>query len=220
MSTDKFDKLSKISVIFLLVPWLAFFIILGVQSAKLRVPTLRIQVLSTRLATFLPFYATVLFLCVVLPDAYLGLQIVIAIIEALSFYFFFSMIVANLGGPDNVIAEMDKLKATPYCCVCCCPATAEAYYNRLQWALFHFGTTRPVLVTLQAICGYKGLELGVAIFSLLSFCLVVNAFLSLVLFCKSSQVDVSYLIYNVMAMQLKWCIPSVATSVQPSRWCS
>lgn len=133
---------------------------------------------------FLPFYATVLFLCVIEPDAYLGLQILIAIIEAFSFYCFFSLTVTNLGGPDNTIAEMEKLKAEPYCCGACCPSEPAAYYNRLQWALFHFSTTRVVLVTLQAICGYKKLNIGVVIFSLLSFALVVNAFLSLVLYCK------------------------------------
>lgn len=186
MSRDRLDTLSKISIIFLLVPWIAFFIIVGFQSFKLRTATLRVQILSTRLATFLPFYATVLFLCVVLPEAYLGLQIVIAFIEAASFYFFFSMIVANLGGPDNTIAEMDKLKAVPYCCGCCCPASPGSYYSRLQWALFHFVTTRPIFVIIQAICGYKGLTVGVIIFSLLSFCLVINAFVSLVLFCKST----------------------------------
>ena len=184
MGSTHLDTLGKYSILLLTIPWLAFFGVIIAQYRQLRKSTLRVQVLSTRLSTFLPFYATVLYLTVNIPEAYLGLQIVFAIVEAFSFYCAFAMIVANLGGPDNAIEEMIKIKAKPYCCGCLCPTTPYLYYDRLQWALFHFSTTRIGLVVATAVCGYKEIAAGEFIFSLLSFAFVINAFLSIVLFCK------------------------------------
>lgn len=176
------DNLGKFSILLLAIPWLAFFGILVAQYLKLMKSTLRIQILSTRLSTFLPFYATILFLVVNIPEAYLGLEVAFAVIEAFSFYCATALIVANLGGPDNVIAEMERTKATPYCCGALCPTTAARYYDRLQWALFHFATTRVGFVIASSICGYKHIAAGEIVLSLISFAFVVNAFLTLVLF--------------------------------------
>ncbi len=180
----KDDVDDNLGLILFLIPVIAYIGIFIIQYRNLGSKTLRLSVLSTRLATFLPLYAFVLYISLIIPATYLALQVVIAIVEAFSFYCFFALVVENLGGPNAAVAAMSTLKSTPMCCGCCLPATPAGYYSRLQWALFHFATTRVVLVIITAICGYKLIVAGVFVASFLGFFFTINAFATLVLFCE------------------------------------
>lgn len=181
---EKADTLDKVALLFLFVPIVAFVVAAVYQYSKLKVSTFRIQVLSTRLSLLLPFYALFVYLCVAAPSAYPALEILIAVVESSSFYTFFALIVSNLGGPDKAIAILTSMNKKALCCGCCCPATVASFYNRVQWALFHFMTTRVVVVIIATILTYRSSTIGSVIATLVSAGFVVNAFLTLILFCE------------------------------------
>ena len=158
------------------------------QKGSVGTLTLRLSVLSTRTALFLPIYSTIMWLSVLVPDLYLALQIPTALFEGYSFYCFFMMIVYNLGGPQAAIDVMRHLKSTPVCntiCSCnCCPTDPGFFYLRVNSALFHLQTTRCVIVFVSVIFSYLNMKAAAAVLAFLSLFFVANGFLSLVNFCK------------------------------------
>ncbi len=96
------------------------------------------------------------------------------------------MIVTNLGGPSATIDYM-RQSGKDLICSCCCPSEHKAFYKKATWALFHFFFTRTLLIVLSAICFYSGKKAGkalYAVFSLVSFVLLVYGLGSLLLLCK------------------------------------
>lgn len=173
-------------MILLFIAYASYVGILFAQKAYLGTLTLKLSVLSTRTALFLPIYATIMWLSLVVPDIYLALQIPTALFEGYSFYCFFAMIVFNLGGPQGCVDVMRHLKTTPVCntvCSCnCCPEDAGFFYLRVNSALFHLQTTRCVIVFISVICSYVGLKAPATVLAFISLFFVANGFLSLVNF--------------------------------------
>jgi len=150
-----FDKLAGVTCGLMLVPFLAFSIILYLQHGYIEKGTYRLTVLSTRAAFFLPGYALLLWIGVLDPSAFEGIAVLINLVEGFSFYTFYSMLVYNLGGA----AARDSLtmKATGYAvCGCCLPQDKRAFQNSVNWAMFHMLFTRVVLSLIGAIAFYAG----------------------------------------------------------------
>jgi hypothetical protein len=166
------------------VAYVSYAAIVTSQKSHVLSSTLKLSVLSTRTALFLPIYSTLMWLSLVVPDLYIGVQLPLAMFEAYSFFSFFAMVVTNLGGPQGCVDVMRSLNRQAYC-NCCCPVEAGKFYLRVNNAIFHMLTTRVVVVFITVISNYLGSKVVTIIFSLVSLFLVANAFLSLVNFCKS-----------------------------------
>ena len=64
-----------------MVPVMSWIMILRTQFQTLKQGTLRVQILSTRTALFLPAYAAVIWLSLVFPSLYMLLEVPISIAE-------------------------------------------------------------------------------------------------------------------------------------------
>lgn len=179
-----FDYTDGIALGLALIPCLAWFGILRAHYLTLRIGTQRVQTLITRIALFLPTYAMLLWISFVVPNLFGIMEAPIAIAEGLSFYGFFAMIVANLGGPDMTLKQMKSSNRLP---CCCCPKDPLTFYNRVRGALFQFLVIRPFVTILAAYCSYKDLQAVSLILTALALAMLVYGFLSLVLFCKLSN---------------------------------
>jgi hypothetical protein len=165
------------------VAYVMYGFVIYAQKGHVTASTMKLSVLSSRTALFLPIYTFLMWLSLMVPDLYLGLQLPMAAFEAYSFFSFFAMVVTNLGGPQGCVDAMRSMKRLPYCS-CCCPEDAGKFYLRVTSAIFHMLTTRVVIVFITVISGYVGAKVVTVIFSLVSLALVANAFISLVMFCK------------------------------------
>ena len=117
--------------------------------------TYRLQVLSTRAALFLPAYAFLLYFSIIIPELFEALTVPIAVVEGYSFYLFFALIVANMGGPNNCVRIMTEKGCKPLCCGgSCCPEEPAKYYTRTLSALFYFLAVRPFFVLIAVIGAY------------------------------------------------------------------
>jgi hypothetical protein len=157
-----------------------------------KVETYRLQVLSTRVALFLPLYAFFILISLLVPESFQVLEILISIAEGLSFYSFFALIVENLGGPLETVKYMKLQDKDLFlsCNKCFCPSDFYIFFNRVKMALFHTLVTRSVVVLFMSISysleykyGKRAKNLNI-ILSVVSFFFVANGFGSLVLFCK------------------------------------
>lgn len=190
MSYHDFDILGLTAIIILLIPIFAYYRILCVSYAKLHPTTLRIQVLSTRTAIFLPVYSIIIWMSLVVPVLYVPLEVPTALAEGYCFFCFFTMVVTNLGGPSETIAVMEETGRQPLC-PCCCPTTSLGFFKRVQTALHHFLWTRSLVVFASVICTFVAHKsqsyhnvafLASLILTVLSLLLLVNGFGSLVMF--------------------------------------
>lgn len=93
------DTLGIIGLILLVVPFVAWYMVVSSQYSSATGKTRRVAVLLARTALFLPSYAFLMWLSLINPSAYEGLEILVAVVEAYSFYSIFAVIVTNLGGP-------------------------------------------------------------------------------------------------------------------------
>jgi hypothetical protein len=176
-------------LIFFLIILAAFFLIFYVQYRRHLVGTERLVVLNTRTATFLPLYALFMLISLAAPQTLAAMTVPIAIVEAYSFYCFFTMIVTNLHGPAGAVAAFKGTGKELCCCNPCCPADHVKYYQKLLWALFHFMVTRVIVITIAAIAFYTHSKPGKLLYVVLNVVGTVILFYSLlhlVLFCKFS----------------------------------
>lgn len=158
-----------------------------------KVETYRLQVLSTRVALFLPVYAFFILISLLVPSSFQLLEILISIAEGLSFYSFFALIVENLGGPTETVKYMRLQNRDLFlnCNKCFCPSDYYIFFNRVKIALFHTLVTRSIIVLFMSITygyeekyGQKAKKLYI-LFSIISFLFVANGFGSLVLFFEN-----------------------------------
>jgi hypothetical protein len=103
-------------------------------------------------------------------------------LQGLSFYGFFAMMVANLGGPNTMLKLMRSHNRTP---CCCCPNDPLRFYNRVRGALFQFLVLRPVVLILAAYCAYQDQQALTLILTAVGLVMLAYGFISLVLFCES-----------------------------------
>lgn len=161
------DQLAKVCVFFMLVPVLAFLMLLRVQFLNLQKKTYRLTVLCVRAALFLPLYAIFIYLSVLVPSAYVLMIVVITVVEGYSFYCFLSLIITNLGGPAATVDIMHH-SDRQLVCSCCCPSDSVIFYQKTTWAIFHLFITRSILAVFSAICFYSHTQVGKLVYVFLN----------------------------------------------------
>lgn len=176
------DIYSLIGIALVCIPCTAWYGILRAHYLTLKAGSLRVQVLTARIALFLPTYALLLWLSLTFPSLFGVLEAPIAIAEGLSFYGFFAMIIANLGGPDMCLKIMKSQDRKP--CFCC-PSDPLKFYNRVKFGLFQFLTIRPIFVTLAALFAYNGNKAGYMIFNICTVVMFIIGFGSIVMFYEN-----------------------------------
>jgi len=191
MAWHDFDILGVVGLVIVIIgPLFAYYRILCVSYANLQPSTLRIQLLSTRTAIFLPVYSVIIWVSLVAPILYVPLEVPTALAEGYCFYCFFTMVVTNLGGPSETVAVMEETGRRPLC-PCCCPSTPPRFYKRVQSGLFHMLWTRTAVVLASAVCTmvahksqtyHNPAFLASLILTVCSLLLLINGFASLVLF--------------------------------------
>ena len=188
VSIDIDDKpINGISILLVALPLIAYGFIFLAQYRALTKKALRLQILVTRVSLFLPTYATLIFISLLVPKLFAGLEILIAISEGYFFLCFFTLLVENLGGPSKTVRLLEH-QGRPLLCGCCCPGEYARFYRRVKWALFHFLFTRSFIVTIQSACSYATSKLAAKLafaFAIISFMFVINGFGSLVIFFES-----------------------------------
>ena len=152
------------------------------------------QVLSTRLAFYLPICCTILYLCLAVKELTIALQIPLSILEGLAFYTFLSYTVNIFGSPTATIQAIDhKLPRAPAHPVMAMlmklfSRDATQLYRRLLASLYHILITRPFLIIFQVTCGYliqkPEAEAANTIFAIISFAIIINGVITLIVFCK------------------------------------
>eukprot|EP01038_Epipyxis_sp_PR26KG_P014181 gene14181-19030_t len=173
--------LNKIGLIFFGIPFITYFFVFFTQYSKLQPSTEKIQILITRIAVFLPFYAFLIYLSLIGGNVlYFILQIPLAMMEAYSFYAFLVMVVHNVGGSNAVVNIMNEHKK-PYF-LPCCSGDYVTFYKQVHSAMYHFITTRIVTTIIQVILaiiaykkGSKLANVASAIFALISFAILCRA---------------------------------------------
>lgn len=178
-----------IAVIFLIAILISFIVVFFLQYCRILPGTERLVVLSTRTALFLPLYAFFVFLTFVDPNVHALVEIPTSIVEAYSFYCFFSLLVTNLGGPQAAAETFQgSTKGLAIeCCNSCCIGDRVVFYKRTVRALFHFVVTRNFIIVLAAIAYYTHTRLGKAAYAFLHLCaaiILIHCFLSVLIFCK------------------------------------
>ena len=85
MARHYIDIYAIIGIFLMMVPIMAWIMILRTQYSTLKQGTLRVQILSTRTALFLPTYAIVIWLSLVFPSLYMLLEVPISVAEGINF---------------------------------------------------------------------------------------------------------------------------------------
>lgn len=212
--------LGVVGLLLLLVILTAYYGVMTENFKNLRVNVYLTVISIARTAQFLPTYAVIMWLSVVLPGFFLPGQIPIAIAEGYSFFCFFSTIVNYLGGPAKVIDiiqnKMNNGRQLLF--PCCCPTDARSFYERTLRALYHFIVTRTgfvcILLIFQLIMKYSDLSkkqhaalFGMAImFQCISLGFLVNGFGSLVTFFEILRDELANLWGIPKIALLKFCV--------------
>jgi len=145
------DRITNgVSILLVALPLVAYILIVKAQWATLTKSAYRLQVLVTRVSLFLPTYATLMFVSLLVPKLFAGLEVLIAIAEGYFFMCFFTLLVENLGGASKTVRLLEH-QGRPLLFSCCCPTEYARFYRRVKWALFHFLFTRTGVVILQVI---------------------------------------------------------------------
>jgi len=156
-----FDTLGAITFGFMLVPFLAYAIVVRLQWGYAENAIYRQTVLSTRAAFFLPGYAFFMWISILAPKSFTALSVLINLVEGYSFYTFFSMIIYNLGGTAETVDTMEKSGKDYFLCSFCFPTGNKAlFFRRNAWCMFHMLFTRVGLSILGAIAYYTGTQAG------------------------------------------------------------
>ena len=169
------DELSKLGLFFMLVPVLAYLILVRVQFLNLQKKTYRLTVLCVRAALFLPLYAIFIYISLLAPNSYVLMIVVVTIVEGYSFYCFLALITTNLGGPAATVDLMGHSDRA-LVCSCCCPSDSAVFYRKTTWAIFHLFITRSILSVVAALCFYAKNEAGKQLYT------VVNCISAIILF--------------------------------------
>jgi hypothetical protein len=196
--------MSVLGAFFMCFPLYSYWQILCVSHANLKKGSEHIQIISTRTALFLPCYAVIMYISMLVPVLFLPLQVPISIAEGYSFFCFFKMVVTNLSGPTKVIELLDggfehrRVKGEPLTCFSCCPQTGSGFYNQVVSALWHFIGTRTIVVMIAVIFQFlrrtaqgdddnslaKKYLIVAVLFTVCSLGLLANGFMSLVCFFR------------------------------------
>lgn len=183
-----FDTLSGITFGFMLVPFVAYVAVVYLQWGYANNDNYRQTVLATRTAMFLPSYALYMWLCVLSPNSFPGISVLINLMEGYSFHVFFSLIIYNLGGPAATLDAMTNSGKEYFCCTCCFPGEDKAtFFRRNGFLQFHMLTTRVVFTILAAIASYSDSRPGKAAAVVFQFCtaaIVMTMSVHLVNLCK------------------------------------
>lgn len=197
-NTKMVDKVAVVCIPFLLVTIFVYLVVFRKQFTMLDNETNRLVIIATRLALFLPLYAILIYISLVIPVIYTAMEVPLALIEGYSFYAFFVLLVTNMGGPIetvNYLTKSDK-KLLFYCC---CPLDKKKFYGKATWNLFHFLFTRVIVVFLSVICSYvdsKISKLLAILFSLVALIQLIYGVASVINLCtfqKKSYCSKNYL---------------------------
>lgn len=177
------------SILCLLVlpSFLAVIAIFHFHLQSLNQSLYRLQVLVTRTSLFLPIYSLLIYISYLVPAAYDGIQVPIAMSESYFFLCFFVLIVENLGGPLAAV-KIISVASRPIFCPCCCPTNYGDFYIRVRNNLMGVFITRNLVVIAQAIASYftsKIAKVITVLLALISFVLVVRGFMSLAMFYEN-----------------------------------
>lgn len=173
-----------VGLFLLAVPVSAWILIVLKQYGYSRPKTYRVNVLIARTSFFLPTYAFFVWISLVEPQSFEGMQIAFSIIEAMSFYCFFAMIVANLGGATNAVKTMRAANKAPFC-GCCCPSEPGSFYMRVYNSLWYMLWLRIPVITIATIAYYNNLNSLYLIATLVGLLILGNAFFSLINFYEN-----------------------------------
>ena len=182
------DHVDKVCAILMMVPVLAYLILLRGQYLNLQKKTYRLTVLCVRAALFLPLYAILMYLYVLAPDLYVIMMVAITVVEGYSFYCFLTLITTNLGGPAATVDLMYQSQR-PLVCNCCCPSDSAVFYRKTTWAIFHLFITRSVLSVISLVCfisNTKAGKLSFVFLNCISAAILFYGVMCLVNLCKSS----------------------------------
>lgn len=146
--------------------------------------TYRLHVLIARLSLFLPLYAIFIYICVMEPSYFQGLQPLFAIVEGYSFYAMFALIVANLGGPLAAIRVMQNHPEEVPCCSWC-PDQPTLFYPRVLSALKYFLFLRVPFIIIGSVAYYHNLKIINVVMTLVTLGLLINGLVSLVTFYEN-----------------------------------
>jgi hypothetical protein len=183
-----FDKLAAITFGFMLVPFLAYLIVVRLQWGYAENNNYRQTVLATRAAFFLPGYAFLMWISVVAPTSFTAMSVFINLVEGYSFYTFMSLLIHNLGGSAQYVDTMVKSGKEYVACSCCFPVNDKAlFFRRTAWVMFHMLFTRVVLSIIGAIAYYSDTDAGktvAIIIQVICAVIVVTMILHLINLCK------------------------------------
>ena len=192
--------MSVFGAFFMCFPLYSYWRILCVSHANMKKGSEHIQIISTRTALFLPCYAVIMYISMLVPVLFLPLQVPISIAEGYSFFCFFKMVVTNLNGPNKAIDFLDgvfggkRAKGEQITCFSCCPQTGTKFYNQVVNALWHFIGTHTIIVMISVIFQFlrrsaqaededkkaRDYFIVAILFTVFSLALLGNGFLSLV----------------------------------------
>jgi hypothetical protein len=142
----------KIGIPFLVVPIVVCFLLIYAQFRLRERDTHRVQILSVRCSVFLIVYPAIMYASLAGGVVvYLILQIPLAMFEGYMFYCFFTMIVVNFGGAEEMVEYMNKKQFK--CLTFCCRKEKKLIYESLCDWLYRVRVIRPVTTVLQTILG-------------------------------------------------------------------
>ena len=177
------NTLGIIGIFLLLVPFSAWILILFKQYEQIKSKTYRLHVLICRTCLFLPFYAILIWLSLIEPQLYAGLQVVFALVEGYSFYSMFALIVANMGGPAEALNTMRITNKPPYCS--CCPTEPGVFYSKVVRALKYFLFLRVPIVIVASIGDIRGLKSLYLLATLVALAILVYAVVNIISFYEN-----------------------------------
>lgn len=154
--------------------------ILHAQFGQLTEKTFRVQVLIVRTGLFLPAYAWILFITLLAPNAFAGLEVLISAAEAYSLYCFFAMIIANMGGPTATIEYLKMQNKEPMCALC--PSDPVQFYKSTCSAMWQVLFVRVFVVFVGAMAEYAGQDTIQLITQFVAIVFLVRAVMSCVFF--------------------------------------
>jgi hypothetical protein len=188
------NVLGMCGLMLMFVPFMAWVFIFYAQFGHLnahqnreqlaRPKTYRLHVLLSRTALFLPIYTVLIYISVMEPSYFEGLQPLFAIVEGYSFYSMFAVIVTNLGGPSAAVKLMQNHPEQVPCCTWC-PDSPTLFYSKVVSALKYFLFLRVPCIMIGSISYYHNLKIINVIMTLVTLGLLVNGVVSLVTFYEN-----------------------------------
>lgn len=175
------NKLALMGIGLVLVPIIAWVLILRKQFTISNSKTYRINVLTARTCLFLPLYAIYLWISVLDPYMNDALEPFYAVVEGYSFYCMFALLVTNLGGPRATILTLRRYPDRHTFCPCY-PWDGHALYSAVLSALRYMFLFRVVLVILATVLVYLDLRTLYLAVTGVSLCVLIYGVVSLINF--------------------------------------